>query len=173
VTINISSPNTKNLRALQSDEALDGLLEALVLRRETLAADQGRRVPMFLKIAPDLDEAQVGVIATTLRQHGMDGVIATNTTLSREAVQGMPHAEETGGLSGAPVLEASNRVIAQLRAALGHNYPIIGVGGVLSGADAVSKIQAGADVVQIYTGLIYKGPALVSEVARALQALPR
>jgi dihydroorotate dehydrogenase len=169
VTVNISSPNTKNLRALQSDEALDGLLGALVARRETLATEHGRRVPMFLKIAPDLDEAQVGVIAATLRQHGMDGVIATNTTLSREAVQGMAHAEQTGGLSGAPVLQSSNRVIAQLRAALGAGFPIIGVGGVMSGADAVSKIQAGADVVQIYTGLIYQGPALVSEVARALK----
>ena len=169
VTVNISSPNTKNLRALQSDEALDGLLGALVARREALAAEHGRRVPMFLKIAPDLDETQVGVIAATLRQHGMDGVIATNTTLSREAVQGMAHAEETGGLSGAPVLQASNRVIAQLRAALGAGFPIIGVGGVMSGADAVAKIQAGADVVQIYTGLIYQGPALVSEVARALK----
>jgi dihydroorotate dehydrogenase len=124
---------------------------------------------MFLKIAPDLDETQVGVIATTLRQHGMDGVIATNTTLSREAVAGMAHADEAGGLSGAPVLQSSNRVIAQLRAALGAGFPIIGVGGVMSGADAVAKIQAGADVVQIYTGLIYQGPALVSEVARALK----
>jgi dihydroorotate dehydrogenase len=99
----------------------------------------------------------------------MDGVIATNTTLSREAVKGMTHAEEAGGLSGAPVLEASNRVISQLRAALGAGYPIIGVGGVMSGADAVSKIKAGADAIQIYTGLIYKGPALVAEAARAIQ----
>jgi dihydroorotate dehydrogenase len=173
VTVNISSPNTKNLRALQSDEALDGLLGALVARRETLAAEHGRRVPMFLKIAPDLDETQVGVIAATLRQHGMDGVIATNTTLSRETVQGMAHAEEAGGLSGAPVLQSSNRVIAQLRVALGRDFPIIGVGGVMSGADAVAKIQAGADVVQIYTGLIYQGPALVSEVALALQRFKR
>jgi dihydroorotate dehydrogenase len=169
VTVNISSPNTKNLRALQSDEALDGLLGALVARREALTANHGRRVPMFLKIAPDLDEAQVGVIAATLRQHGMDGVIATNTTLSREAVVGMAHAEEAGGLSGAPVQAASNRVIAQLRAALGADFPIIGVGGVMSGADAVAKIEAGANVVQIYTGLIYRGPALVSEVAQALK----
>jgi dihydroorotate dehydrogenase len=173
VTVNISSPNTKNLRALQSDEALDGLLGALVARRETLATEHGRRVPMFLKIAPDLDENQVGVIAATLRQHGMDGVIATNTTLSREAVQGMAHADEAGGLSGAPVQAASNRVIAQLRAALGADFPVIGVGGVMSGADAVAKIQAGADVVQIYTGLIYQGPALVSEVALALQRFKR
>ncbi|MEN9781197.1 MAG: quinone-dependent dihydroorotate dehydrogenase [Burkholderiaceae bacterium] len=169
VTVNISSPNTKNLRALQSDEALDALLSALAARREALAQQHGRRVPVFVKIAPDLDEAQVEVIAATLQRHGMDGVIATNTTLSRDAVKGMAHAEEAGGLSGAPVLQASNRVIRQLRARLGKGYPIIGVGGILSGADAVSKIEAGADVVQIYTGLIYKGPALVREAAQALK----
>jgi dihydroorotate dehydrogenase len=169
VTVNISSPNTKNLRALQSDEALDALLSALQARREQLAQQHGRRVPMFVKIAPDLDEAQVGVIAATLQKNGIDGVIATNTTLSREAVQGLPHAEEAGGLSGAPVLAASNRVIAQLRAALGAGYPIIGVGGVMSGADARSKLQAGADLVQIYTGLIYRGPELVREAALALK----
>jgi dihydroorotate dehydrogenase len=122
-----------------------------------------------VKIAPDLDEAQIEVIAATLKRHGMDGVIATNTTLSREAVKGMTHAEEAGGLSGAPVLAASNRVISQLRAALGTGFPIIGVGGVMSGADAVSKIKAGADAIQIYTGLIYKGPALVTEAASAIQ----
>jgi len=171
VTVNISSPNTKNLRALQSDEALDALLGAIAQRRETLAQAHGRRVPVFVKIAPDLDEAQVDVIAATLRRHGMDGVVATNTTISREAVKGLPHAEETGGLSGAPVLAASNRVITQLRAALGTGFPIIGVGGILSADDAVSKIRAGADVVQIYTGLIYKGPALVSEAASAIRKM--
>ena len=171
VTVNISSPNTKNLRSLQSDEALDGLLGAIAAKREQLASTQGRRVPIFVKIAPDLDEAQVHVIAATLQRHGMDGVIATNTTLSREAVQGMPHAEETGGLSGAPAFEASNRVIRQLRSALGPSYPIIGVGGIMSGADAVAKIQAGADVVQIYSGLIYAGPGLVSEAAHAIKSM--
>lgn len=169
VTVNISSPNTKNLRALQSDEALDALLGAVAQRREALAKQHQRRVPVFVKIAPDLDEAQVDVIAATLKRHGMDGVVATNTTISREAVKGLPHAEETGGLSGAPVFEASNRVIAQLRAALGKSFPIIGVGGILSGADAVAKIKAGADVVQIYTGLIYKGPDLVREAALAIR----
>lgn len=169
VTVNISSPNTKNLRALQSDEALDALLGRIAERRETLATQHGKRVPIFVKIAPDLDDAQVEVIAATLKRHAMDGVVATNTTLSREAVKGLRHAEETGGLSGAPVLEASNRVIRQLRAALGVGFPIIGVGGVMSGADAVSKIKAGADVVQIYTGLIYKGPALVGEAALAIK----
>ncbi|WP_395688486.1 quinone-dependent dihydroorotate dehydrogenase [Caenimonas koreensis] len=171
VTVNISSPNTANLRALQSDAAIDGLLGAIADKREKLARQHGRRVPIFVKIAPDLDEAQVQVIAAALKKHGMDGVVATNTTINREAVKGMPHAEEAGGLSGAPVLEASNRVIAQLRAALGKRFPIIGVGGVMSADDAVSKIRAGADVVQIYTGLIYRGPALVKEAARAIKRL--
>ena len=168
VTINISSPNTANLRTLQSDEALDALLGAMAERRQALAERGGRRVPLFVKIAPDLDEGQVAVIAATLQRHGMDGVIATNTTLARDAVAGLPHAGEAGGLSGAPVREASNRVIAQLRTALGAAFPIIGVGGVLSAADAKAKIEAGADVVQIYTGLIYRGPALVREAAQAL-----
>ena len=115
----------------------------------------------------------MAVIASTLQRHGMDGVVATNTTLSREAVKGLPHCDETGGLSGAPVFEASNAVIRQLRARLGQGYPIIGVGGIMSGADALKKIEAGADVVQIYTGLIYKGPALVRQAAEALAALRR
>ena len=169
VTVNISSPNTANLRALQSDAALDGLLGALQERRQQLIAQHRRSVPLFVKIAPDLDEAQVGVIAATLRKHAIDGVIATNTTVSRAAVQGLPHADETGGLSGRPVFEASNRVITQLRAALGATYPIIGVGGVMSAADAAAKRAAGADLVQIYTGLIYGGPALVPACARALK----
>ena len=169
VAVNISSPNTQNLRALQSDEALDALLSAIAERREMLKQAHGKTVPIFVKIAPDMDEAQIEVIAATLKRHAMDGVIATNTTLSREAVKGMAHAEEAGGLSGTPVFAASNLVISQLRAALGAGFPIIGVGGVMSGADAVSKIKAGADVVQIYTGLIYKGPALVTEAARDIQ----
>ncbi len=169
VTVNISSPNTKNLRALQSDEALDGLLGAIALRREALAQQHGKRTPIFVKIAPDLEESQVTVIAATLQRHAMDGVVATNTTLSRDAVQGLAHAQETGGLSGAPVLAMSNRVIAQLRRALGVGFPIIGVGGILSAQDAVSKIKAGADVVQIYTGLIYQGPALVKEAAALIK----
>jgi len=173
ITVNISSPNTQNLRSLQSDEALDGLLSALMARRETLADQHDVRKPLFLKIAPDLDTTQVQVIAAALQRHGVDGVVATNTTLSRSAVAGLPHAEETGGLSGAPVLEPSNAVIRLLRAQLGPDFPIIGVGGVLSGADAVSKLNAGADVVQIYTGLIYRGPKLVTEVARALQQARR
>ena len=169
ININISSPNTKNLRALQSDEALDALLLKLQERKLRLeAASNRRKVPMFVKIAPDLDEAQISVIAATLKANGIDGVIATNTTIAREAVQGLPHADEVGGLSGRPVFEASNRVIRLLRAALGASYPIIGVGGVLSGADARIKLKAGADLVQIYTGLIYKGPDLVTDCAKAM-----
>jgi len=178
VTVNISSPNTKNLRSLQNDDALDALLSAISERRELLAHQHGKRVPIFLKIAPDLDDAQIAVIAQTLMRYGLDsqgkvnnawGVVATNTTLSRDAVQGMAHAEETGGLSGAPVLAMSNRVIAKLRAALGADFPIIGVGGIMSAQDALSKIRAGANVVQIYSGLIYQGPALVSESAALIK----
>ena len=178
VTVNISSPNTKNLRALQSDEALDALLGAVAAKREALAKQHQKRIPIFIKIAPDLDEAQIDVIAATLKRYGTGsdgqpnnafGVVATNTTLNRDAVLGLPHADEAGGLSGAPVLEMSNRVITQLRAALGKNFPIIGVGGIMSAADAVSKINAGADVVQIYTGLIYQGPDLVKKAALAIK----
>jgi dihydroorotate dehydrogenase len=168
VVVNISSPNTKNLRELQSDAALDALLGALQQRRTELATQHGRAVPLFVKIAPDLEEAQVAVIAATLVKNRIDGVVATNTTISRDAVKDLPHAEEAGGLSGRPVMKASNRVIRLLRAALGPRYPIIGVGGVMSGDDARAKAAAGADLVQIYTGLIYKGPALVSEAAAAL-----
>ena len=177
VTINISSPNTKNLRALQSDEALESLLHALHARRRELAQRYGKRVPLFVKIAPDLDDAQIEVVAATLKRRADEdmenlgwGLVATNTTISRDAVRGLQHADEAGGLSGTPVLQASNRVIRQLRNALGKGFPIIGVGGILSGSDAVSKIEAGADVVQIYTGLIYKGPELVTETVRAIQA---
>jgi dihydroorotate dehydrogenase len=168
VSVNISSPNTKNLRALQGDAALDALLGALRARRDELARQHGRRVPVFLKIAPDLDDAQIDLIAATLVRHGIDGVIATNTTLARDRVRGLAHADEAGGLSGAPLFDASNRVIARLRAALGQRFPIIGVGGVMSGADARAKRDAGADLVQLYTGLIYQGPALVREAAAAL-----
>ncbi len=168
VAVNISSPNTKNLRALQGDAALDALLAALQKRRQQLAREHGRSVPMFVKIAPDLDEAQVGLIAATLRDNGIDGVIATNTTVARDAVKGLLHAEQAGGLSGAPVFEPSNRVIRLLRAALGTAYPIIGVGGVMSAEDARAKRAAGADLVQIYTGLIYRGSELVPQAARAL-----
>ncbi|MBU3739919.1 MAG: quinone-dependent dihydroorotate dehydrogenase [Rhodoferax sp.] len=169
IAINISSPNTRNLRDLQSDQALDALLGALADQRKRLSDDHGMRRPMFLKIAPDLELDQIQAIAVALRRHGMDGVIATNTTLSREAVQGQPHAQEAGGLSGAPVRQASNRVIASLRAELGPDFPIIGVGGILEAADALAKLQAGADVVQIYTGLIYQGPRLIRRSAELIK----
>jgi dihydroorotate dehydrogenase len=169
VTVNISSPNTSNLRDLQGDAALDTLLSRLGERRQALQQLHGRHVPVFLKIAPDLDARQIDVIASALLRHRMDGVVATNTTLGRETVRGMRHAEETGGLSGAPVLEPSNQVIRQLRSALGKEFPIIGVGGILSAEDAVSKIDAGADLVQLYTGLIYRGPDLVNQVASAIR----
>ena len=168
VTLNVSSPNTQNLRALQADDALDALLRAVQARRERLATQHGRRVPIFLKIAPDLDEPQVGAIAATLQRHAIDGVIATNTTVARDAVEGLQHGGEAGGLSGAPVFAASNRVIAQLRAALGSAFPIIGVGGVMSAADAEDKVAAGANLVQLYTGFIYHGPPLIAAAARAL-----
>ena len=170
VTLNVSSPNTRNLRALQGDEALDALLGAVQKRRSELARQHGRRVPVFLKIAPDLDDAQVDSIAATLKRHAIDGVIATNTTVARDAVEHLPHGTEAGGLSGAPVFAASNRVIARLRAALGAAYPIIGVGGVMSAADAQAKVAAGANLVQIYTGFIYSGPPLIAAAARALAA---
>jgi dihydroorotate dehydrogenase len=178
VTVNISSPNTKNLRSLQSDEALDALLGAVSERRELLAQKHSKHIPIFLKIAPDLDSDQIEVIAQTLKRYGTDvqgkvnnawGVIATNTTLGRDAVKGLAHAGEAGGLSGAPVLAISNQVIHQLRASLGKNFPIIGVGGILNAEDAVSKIRAGADVVQIYTGLIYGGPSLVKDAAALIK----
>ena len=149
VAVNISSPNTKNLRTLQSDVALDALLSALAARRRELADEHGREVPMFLKIAPDLDAAQIEAIAAILARHRIDGVIATNTTLARDGVAGHANAGETGGLSGAPLARRSNGVIAGLRAALGPRFPIIGVGGVMSGADARAKREAGADLVQI------------------------
>jgi dihydroorotate dehydrogenase len=170
IAVNVSSPNTANLRSLQEDAALDRLLSKLQARRESLKIEHHRTVPIFLKIAPDLTQAQVTAIAQTLQHHAIDGVIATNTTLNRDKVQHLPHGTETGGLSGQPLAASSNRVIAQLRVALGPDYPIIGVGGVLSGEDAVAKIKAGADVVQIYTGLIYKGPGLVGEAARLMSA---
>jgi dihydroorotate dehydrogenase len=168
VTVNISSPNTKNLRELQKDEALDDLLAQLKARQEVLAERHGRYVPMALKIAPDLDDAQIAAIADALRRHRMDGVIATNTTLSREGVEGLANASEAGGLSGAPVFRRSTEVLRKLAGALAGELPIIGVGGILSGADALEKIHAGAALVQFYSGFIYRGPELVSEVAHTL-----
>lgn len=168
VTVNISSPNTKNLRQLQGGDELDDLLAQLKNAQLRLADQYQRYVPLALKIAPDLDAEQIKLIADKLLQHQMDAVIATNTTLKREAVAGLNHADEAGGLSGAPVLELSNQVIRGLKTELGNAIPIIGVGGILSGQDAQQKIAAGADLIQIYSGLIYQGPALIRECAAAL-----
>jgi len=168
ITVNISSPNTKNLRALQEKDALSALLASLKHEQTILAQKHGKYVPITLKIAPDLTAEQVQEIASLLMQHQIDGVIATNTTLSREAVKGMQHAEETGGLSGAPVRNPSTLVIQQLSMQLQGALPIIGVGGILSGADAVEKIAAGASLVQVYSGLIYQGPRLVKDICNSL-----
>lgn len=171
VTVNISSPNTKNLRQLQGGDELDALLGKLKDKQRALSDRHGKYVPIALKIAPDLDDEQIKVIAGTLTRHGFDGVIATNTTLSREAVAGLPNASETGGLSGRPVFDASNRVIRALATELGGALPIIGVGGILSGADAQAKLDAGASLVQVYSGLIYRGPELVRECVQALRTV--
>ena len=168
VAVNISSPNTKNLRELQKDDALDDLLSQLKARQQQLADKHGRYVPMALKIAPDLDDDQITGIADALRRHRMDGVIATNTTLSRAEVDGMPNAGESGGLSGAPVFRRSTDILKKLSIALAGELPIIGVGGIMGGEDAAEKIRAGASLVQFYSGFIYRGPDLVSEVAETL-----
>jgi dihydroorotate dehydrogenase len=169
VAVNISSPNTRNLRLLQVEQALDGLLDALRARCDQLDREGGRRVPLLVKIAPDFNDDGVVAVARALLRHRIDGVVATNTTVSRALVQGAQHAEEAGGLSGAPLLEVSNRVISTLRRALGPGFAIIGVGGVLSAEDAAAKMRAGADLIQIYTGLIYSGPRLVRDAALSIR----
>ncbi len=168
VAVNISSPNTVGLRALQEKESLDALLARLAASRLRLAERHGRRVPLALKVAPDLDDAQIRDIAQAVRRHGFDAVIATNTSLAREGVEGLPHAGEAGGLSGAPIRARATRVLAALAAELKNEVPLIGAGGILSGADAREKISAGAVLVQLYTGLIYRGPELIAECAAAL-----
>jgi len=167
VTVNISSPNTKNLRQLQGESELDDLLGRLKARQQELADRHGRYVPLTLKIAPDLEPSQVVNIADALRRHRIDGVIATNTTISRDKVQGVRYAEQQGGLSGAPVFEASTAIVAQLAQALGGELPIIAAGGVLDGRGACAKLAAGASLVQLYSGLIYRGPGLVDECVQA------
>ncbi|NMG44031.1 quinone-dependent dihydroorotate dehydrogenase [Aromatoleum toluvorans] len=167
VTVNISSPNTKNLRQLQGESELDDLLGRLKGRQAQLADKHGRYVPLTLKIAPDLEPAQVVNIADALRRHRIDGVIATNTTISREKVQGIRYAEQQGGLSGVPVFESSTMVVSQLAQALAGEVPIIAAGGVLDGRGARAKLEAGAKLVQVYSGLIYRGPGLVEECVRA------
>lgn len=167
ITVNISSPNTPGLRNLQFGDHLDGLLSALREAGSRLDRDSGRRVPLAVKIAPDMDAEEVGLVSQCLAANDIDAVIATNTTVSREAVTGLDHADEQGGLSGRPVFEPSNRVIRELRRRL-PVMPIIGVGGIDSGAAALAKREAGADLVQLYSGFIYRGPVLVGECGRAL-----
>lgn len=169
ITVNISSPNTQNLRALQGQEELGALLGPLQERRKALADQHAKHVPLVVKIAPDLTTDQIDVIAELLPRYGINGVIATNTTLSRDAVQGLPYADQAGGLSGPPVHQLSLAVIARLRQQLGEDFAIIGVGGIASGQQAQEKIAAGANAVQLYTGLIYQGPALITECVQALR----
>jgi dihydroorotate dehydrogenase len=169
VTINVSSPNTAGLRSLQEKDSLDHLLVRLTAMRERLSDRHGRRVPLVLKVSPDLDENSIRDIAAAVEQHRLEGVIATNTSVSRERVQGLPHANEAGGLSGAPIRDRATRILKQLKGLL-PDVALIGAGGILSHADAVEKRAAGASLIQLYTGLIYRGPGLVAECASAYRA---
>ena len=168
VTINISSPNTQNLRALQGGSELDALLGAIKARQESLSQKHGKTMPVAVKIAPDLEDQQIAEMAALFKKHRMDAVIATNTTLSREGVEGLAHGQETGGLSGAPMRERSTQVLAAFHQALAGEVPLIGSGGIMEGKHAREKTEAGASLVQVYTGLIYRGPELVRECVQAL-----
>ena len=169
VAANISSPNTPGLRDLQYGAALDRLLEALKTEQRRLAEEHGRYVPLAIKIAPDLADEDLAAVGQALLRHEIDAVIAANTTFSRAGVEKLPHADETGGLSGAPLRDRSTAVVRQLANILDGNMPIIAIGGILSGADADAKIAAGASLVQLYTGFIYRGPELVCEAVAALR----
>jgi dihydroorotate dehydrogenase len=169
VTVNISSPNTQGLRDLQEEATLRRFIETLREAQERLGSQAGARKPMLLKIAPDLAEAELDGIAEVLRAAGIDGVICTNTTIDRSAVAGDPHGQETGGLSGKPLFARSTEVLRGMRARLGPDIPIVGVGGILDGSDAVEKLDAGANLVQLYSGLIYRGPALVAECVNEIR----
>jgi dihydroorotate dehydrogenase len=173
ITANVSSPNTKGLRDLQFGESLNRLLDTIKEKQRRLAQRSDRYVPLAIKIAPDMDEAAVSQIAEALRKYEIDGVIATNTTVDKSAVAQLPHGNEEGGLSGRPLAEKSTRVIALLAKELRGEIPIIGVGGIFDGASAAEKIRAGARAVQIYTGFIYRGPALVKEAAEGIAELRR
>ncbi|MGQ0587841.1 MAG: quinone-dependent dihydroorotate dehydrogenase [Gammaproteobacteria bacterium] len=167
VAVNISSPNTRNLRDLQDEERLRALLSRLRTVRAELAQKDGRRVPMLVKLAPDLDAGALARTGALARELGADGLIATNTTVQRPGLEGAPHASEAGGLSGAPLKPLALEALRVLRQELGASYPLIGVGGIASGADARERLDAGADLLQIYTGFIYRGPRLIAECARA------
>ena len=168
VTVNISSPNTRDLRQLQHGAELDQLLGALKSEQRKLADAHGKRVPLAVKIAPDLDAEQIAAIAELLKRHNVEAVIATNTTTARDGVAGMAHSDEAGGLSGAPIIERATSIVRGLAHSLDGAIPVIGVGGIMGGSDARGKITAGASLVQLYTGLIYRGPALVRECIAAL-----
>jgi dihydroorotate dehydrogenase len=169
VTVNVSSPNTKGLRDLQAAAQLEQLLAALKSEQQTLAKQHRRHVPLLLKIAPDLNLAAIRDVAALLLQYGFEGAIATNTTVSRDAVTGLKHATEAGGLSGRPLFSLSTEILRELVKHLKGNIPVIGVGGIMSADDAQQKINAGASLVQIYTGFIYRGPQLVADCARQIQ----
>ncbi|MEQ5837088.1 quinone-dependent dihydroorotate dehydrogenase [Marinobacter sp. NFXS9] len=173
ITVNVSSPNTPGLRDLQFGDSLKQLLVAIKEEQRLQAERQGRYVPIAVKIAPDMDDQAIRFVADALLETGIDGVIATNTTIERDAVKGHRFAEEQGGLSGAPVRTPSVRVIEGLYSELGDRLPIIGVGGITDGESAAEKIRAGARLVQVYTGFIYKGPALIAEAVKAIAALER
>ncbi|QSQ93217.1 quinone-dependent dihydroorotate dehydrogenase [Acinetobacter indicus] len=168
ITVNISSPNTKNLRSLQSGDALTELLQTLKQRQLALAEEHQHYVPLVLKVAPDLEPSDIEFIAQQLLQFKIDGLIVTNTTLSREGVENLPHGDEAGGLSGAPVFEKSTACLAAFAKTLEGKIPLIGVGGILSGEQAVAKRNAGATLVQVYSGLVYTGPELVKDCVDAL-----
>lgn len=170
VTLNISSPNTKGLRSLQQGDQIEQLLSRLASLREKLAREQEKRKPLVLKVAPDLSDAEVEAIADAVLRHGIDGLIATNTSTSREGVAGLRHADEAGGLSGAPIRARATHVLAQFSRLLGHKVALVGCGGITSREDAREKVAAGAKLVQLYTGLIYRGPGLVSQCASAFPA---
>jgi len=172
VTVNISSPNTAGLRALQEPGALKPLLSGLKAEQAKLAQKHGKYTPLVVKISPDLESTDLAMIARSLIAHGIDGVIATNTTIDRSMLKGSELAQEAGGLSGRPLTERSTSVIRALAAKLDGAIPIIGAGGIMSVADAKAKIDAGATLVQVYTGLIYRGPHLVAEIADALASVP-
>lgn len=167
VTVNISSPNTRDLRRLQGGDEFAVLLGALAAERAKLRDRHGKHVPLVIKIAPDLEHDQIDTIAALLLQFGMDGVIATNTTVSRQGVEGVAQADEAGGLSGAPLTARATAVTARLVSALGGEIPVIAAGGVMTGADVVAKKRAGARLVQLYTGLVYRGPRLIGEALDA------
>lgn len=169
ITINISSPNTAGLRELQEEQQLRRLVGTLREEQERLGAKHGRRVPMLVKVAPDLSERDIEASARVLGELQVDGVIATNTTTGREGVEGTRHADEAGGLSGAPLLARSTTVLRKMRTRLPESIPLVGVGGIVSGADAVAKVAAGATLVQCYSGLVYRGPALVEECVEAIR----